>query len=97
MNKDTTISFDEYLKETLENDELLRDEWEKTEAEYNILRVVLDTRVRLNLTQQELAKRCGIDQSDLSKIERGVLNPSVKILKKIAKGLGKKLKIEFVD
>ena len=97
MNKDTTISFDEYLEETLENDELLREEWEKTEAEYNILRVVLDTRVRLNLTQQELAKRCGIDQSDLSKIERGVLNPSVKILKKIAKGLGKKLKIEFVD
>ena len=97
MNKDTTISFDEYLEETLENDELLRKEWEKTEAEYNILRAVLDTRVRLNLTQQELAKRCGIDQSDLSKIERGVLNPSVKILKKIAKGLGKKLKIEFVD
>lgn len=97
MNKDTTISFDEYLEETLENDELLREEWEKTEAEYNILRAVLDTRVRLNLTQQELAKRCGIDQSDLSKIERGVLNPSVKILKKIAKGLGKKLKIEFVD
>ena len=97
MNKDTTISFDEYLKETLENDELLREEWGKTEAEYNILRVVLDTRVRLNLTQHELAKRCGIDQSDLSKIERGVLNPSVKILKKIANGLGKKLKIEFVD
>lgn len=97
MNKDTTISFDEYLEETLENDKLLREEWEKTEAEYNILRAVLDTRVRLNLTQQELAKRCGIDQSDLSKIERGVLNPSVKILKKIAKGLGKKLKIEFVD
>ena len=97
MNKDVTISFDEYLEETLENDELLREEWEKTEAEYNILRAVLDTRVRLNLTQQELAKRCGIDQSDLSKIERGVLNPSVKILKKIAKGLGKKLKIEFVD
>ena len=47
------------------------------------------------MSQEELAKKAGIDQSDLSKIERGTLNPSVKMLKKIAKGLGLKLKISF--
>ena len=47
------------------------------------------------MSQEELAKNAGIDQSDLSKIERGCMNPSVKMLKKIAKGLGLKLKLSF--
>ena len=47
------------------------------------------------MSQEELAIKVGIDQSDLSKIERGCMNPSVKMLKKIAKGLGLKLKLSF--
>ena len=47
------------------------------------------------MSQEELAKNAGIDQSDLSKIERGCMNPSVKMLKKIAKGLGLKLELSF--
>ena len=47
------------------------------------------------MSQEELAIKAGIDQSDLSKIERGCMNPSVRILKKIAKGLGLKLKLSF--
>ena len=48
-----------------------------------------------NKATQKLANKAGIDQSDLSKIERGCINPSVKMLKKIAKGLGLKLKLSF--
>ena len=47
------------------------------------------------MSQEKLAIKAGIDQSDLSKIERGCMNPSVKMLKKIAKGLGLKLKLSF--
>ena len=47
------------------------------------------------MSQEELAIKVGIDQSDLSKIERGCMNPSVKMLKKIADGLGLKLKLSF--
>ena len=43
------------------------------------------------MTQEELAKKIGIDQSDLSKIEKGAANPSLKTLSKIAKGLDSKL------
>lgn len=50
-----------------------------------------------DMSQAEMAKLSGIDQSDISKIERGVANPSVGTLKKIAKALGKELKITFVD
>lgn len=47
------------------------------------------------MSQEDLAKRAGIDQSDLSKIERGCMNPTIKMLKKIAKGLGLNLKLSF--
>ena len=45
----------------------------------------------------ELSSLTGIDQSIISKIERGLANPSVGTLKRIAKALGKELKISFDD
>ena len=47
-------------------------------------------RIALNLSQEELAKKVGIDQSDLSKIEKGNANPSIKTLSRIANGLNSK-------
>ena len=50
-------------------------------------------RIALNLSQEELAKKVGIDQSDLSKIEKGNANPSIKTLSRIANGLNSKATI----
>lgn len=47
-------------------------------------------RIELSLSQEELAAKVGIDQSDLSKIEKGNANPSVKMLTRIATGLNSK-------
>ena len=47
------------------------------------------------MTQEELARKIGIDQSDLSKIEKGTANPSLKTLSRIAKGLDSKLTFEI--
>jgi len=38
-------------------------------------------------TQEELAERAGIHVSYLSRIERGVVNPSIEVLENIAKVL----------
>lgn len=54
---------------------------------------VLKARAEADLSQKELALATGIDQSDISKIERGVANPSIATLDRIAKALGKKLTI----
>ena len=45
-------------------------------------------RLALNLSQEELAFRAGVDRTYVSQIERGVGNPSVRVLLKIAKILG---------
>lgn len=50
-------------------------------------------RAMAGLSQKQLATLTGIDQSDISKIERGVTNPSVATLDRIAAALGGKLTI----
>lgn len=48
------------------------------------------------MTQRELAKKTGINQADISKIERGVANPSLNTLKRLASGMGLQVKIKFI-
>ena len=57
----------------------------------------MTARIDAALTQKELAERSGIDRSDISKIEHGLTNPSVKTLRKIADACGLELRIDFVD
>lgn len=52
---------------------------------------VAAARARKGLSQKELSEATGIDQSDLSKIERGVANPSIGTLNRIAEALGAQL------
>ena len=60
-------------------------------------RIVSDAREARHMTQMELSRRTGIAQSDISKLERGLLNPSIKILKRLAKGMDMQLQITFTD
>ena len=53
-------------------------------------------RAEQNLTQRELAERCGMRQSAFARLESGNANPTLKTLQQVAKGLGKKLRISFV-
>ena len=53
-------------------------------------------RDRVGITQKELAERTNVYQGDISKIERGLSNPSVKTLQRLAEGMGMKIKIDFV-
>ena len=47
------------------------------------------TREEMNITQTELAKLSHIDQGDISKIEKGVGNPTLAKISKLFKALGK--------
>lgn len=56
---------------------------------------VAAARATAGVSQKQLASLTGIDQSDLSKIERGVSNPSVGTLRRIAAALGGQLRISI--
>ncbi|WP_371808772.1 helix-turn-helix domain-containing protein [Adlercreutzia sp. ZJ473] len=88
-------SLDEYLDECM-SDSSFAEEWERLSPEYEIIRAVVNARESSGLTQKELAARCGMTQSALSRLETGGSSPTVKTLQQLAKGLGKKLEIRFV-
>ena len=87
--------FNDFLNEQLQDDEF-RKEWEDIQPEMDVIRAIVDARISQNLTQKELADRTGIDQADISKLENGTGNPSLKLLKRLADGMGMTLKLEFV-
>lgn len=87
--------FQKLLHEQLQKPDFKK-EWDDLQPEMDVIRAVIDARIGQNLTQKELATRTGINQADISKLESGTKNPSLKLLKKLAKGLGMQLKIEFV-
>jgi len=45
-------------------------------------------RLRLGISQSELARRAGYSHEFISQVERGIKTPSIKALQKIAWGLG---------
>ena len=87
-----------YAKDTL--NELMKDpefrkEWESMEPEFQIIKAMIDARNEKGITQKELSSLTGITQGDISKLENGTANPSLRTLQRIAEGLGKNLVIQF--
>lgn len=56
---------------------------------------LVEARENAGLTQRQLSERIGIYQADISKIERGLANPSVSTLQRLAEGMGMHLNISF--
>mgnify|MGYP004451443059 CR=1 FL=1 len=87
--------FDDFLNEQLQDPEF-RAEYEALQPEHAIIQAIIDARKQSGLTQKELAVRTGIAQGDISKLENGNGNPSIKTLQRLAKAMGMTLKVEFV-
>ena len=88
-------TYNELKKQLLQNEEV-KTEYERLEPEYQVIRAIVAARQEQHLTQQELADRTGIDRSDISKLENGSANPSLRTLKRLADGLGMQLQINFI-
>ena len=88
-------NFRETLNEQL-RDPAFQAEWETLEPERQIIRAIIEGRERCDLTQQQLAEITGIQQADISRLENGTGNLSLRTLKRLAAGMGMQLKLEFV-
>lgn len=54
-----------------------------------------EARIKSGLTQKELSMVTDIDQAEISKIESGNANPSIKTLERLAQGMGMELRVSF--
>ena len=89
------MTFRESLEEELKDPEF-RAEYEALEPEYQVIRALLRAREEQKLSQRQLSERTGIAQADISRIETGEGNPTIRTLQKIAVGLGMRLSLDFV-
>lgn len=67
----------------------------KRNINQQLAREILYAREKAGLTQVQLSKLSGIDQGDISRIEDGKGNPSLKKIEKIAKALNAEVSIKF--
>ena len=84
----------EFKDEQMQDAEFVK-EYEAIQPELDVIRAIVDARTSQNMTQKELAERTGINQADISKLENGTRNPSLKLLKRLAEGMDMDLKLVF--
>ena len=92
-NKMKTLK--DYINEQMENEEF-RNEYEKLQPEFEIIRAIVEARNSRHLTQKELSVLTGINQADISKIENGTRNPSLNMIKRLAEGMNMRLELNFI-
>jgi predicted transcriptional regulator len=68
----------------------------EADAEYSVIEAMLAARIAAGLTQAEVAARAGTTQSAIARLEGGSVSPSIETLRKYAKAVGKRLKVEMV-
>jgi len=88
-------TFDNYLQEKLKNPEF-KAEYDALEPEFSIMQAIIDARKESGMTQKQLAEKSGITQADISRMEKGNANPSLRTLQRLAAGMNMRVKLEFV-
>ena len=70
--------------------------YEEIQPEMSVIRAMIDARLSRGMTQKELAEATGIAQGEISKLENGTRNPSIKLLQRLAEGLDMTLSVSFL-
>ncbi len=83
------------LRSRLLKNKNIKKEYERLRSEYEVLDKIISLRIKSNLTQEELANKLNTKQSAISRLERGMINPTMTFLNKLASVFGKKLIVEF--
>lgn len=86
--------FSELKRELLADPEVRR-YYDELAPEYELIRAVIDKRLKKKMSQKELARKIGTGQSAISRLEGGESNPSFKFLQKVATALGARLTISL--
>ncbi len=87
--------FTERRSKILEDDEELRAEYEALEPQFQAIRALISARTTAGISQAELARRVGVTQPAIGRIEAGRTDPRIGTLAKTARALGYQLTVEL--
>jgi predicted transcriptional regulator len=83
-------------KKLIENPEF-RQEYEKADAEFQLIETLVSARAKANLSQAEVARRIGTTQSAIARLEGGGVSPSISTLQRYAEATGMRLEINLIQ
>lgn len=86
--------FEEYHEEQMQDPEFAA-AYLALEPEFQVAREVIRLRLERGLSQEELAKKAGTAQPNISRLERATINPSLQFLRKVADALGAEIEIRL--
>lgn len=94
MKQVSVMNLKDYKKEKMK-DPVFAKAYEEIQPEMNVIRAMIEARTSQNLTQKQLAEKTGIAQTEISRLENGTRNPSIKLLQRLAEGMGMVLDVQF--
>ena len=89
-----SIDLKEYKEKRMKDPDFAK-AYEEVQPEMSIIRAIIDARTSKKMTQKELSQKTGIAQTEISRIENGTRNPSIKLLQRLADGMDMVLNISF--
>ncbi len=90
----TATRWDDFLNQELQ-DPQLKQAWDEDAPLRELQQTLIALRIEHNLTQKELAQKLQTHQTNISKLETGQANPSLKFLSRVAASFGKTLHLQF--
>ena len=88
------MNFKEYKTQLLNNPEI-REEYDRLEPEYELIKSIIRERLRQNMTQEQLAEKIGAQKTSIARLENPNYVKSLPMLKKIAQALDCRLVVRL--
>lgn len=76
-----------HIRTRLLKDTAVKRAYDALEPEFSLIRALIKKRTAAGLSQSDLAKKIGTRQSAISRLESGRYNPTVGMLRKVARAL----------
>lgn len=89
-----TTTFKKFKANSLKSP-VVKAEYEALGPEYEVVKTIINQRIKRDWSQTELAEAIGSRQPVISRLERGEGNPSLQTLQRIAKALDLSLKVSM--
>lgn len=78
----------EDLEKELLSDPATKKEFDRLTPRYVVISELIGARIKHKMTQLDVAKKVGTQQSSIARLESGSINPSLEFLQKVAQVVG---------